>query len=279
MTIFLGVDGGGTGCRVAVADARGRILGRATGGPANINTDVRGAAENILDATRIALAGSGIAPQSLVATLGLAGGTMQQAIRELTARLPFARVQVVNDGVTAARGALGTDDGILAAMGTGSVFARQLGGRILQVGGRGFLMGDEGSAAVLGRALLARAMQAADGFVPMTQLLAALLDKMGGTVGIIAFGNHATPGDFGAFAPRVTDADDPAAVAIREAALDQVRHIIATLQAGRSLPVVFVGGLGAHYAAGLAGLWPQRAPRGDAVDGALLMARQMDPPG
>ncbi|MDE3240946.1 MAG: ATPase, partial [Paracoccaceae bacterium] len=59
MQLFLGIDGGGTGCRAAVADARGRILGRGKAGPANIVTDPDGARANILAATVAALGSHG----------------------------------------------------------------------------------------------------------------------------------------------------------------------------------------------------------------------------
>jgi len=52
--------------------------------------------------------------------------------------------------------------------------------------------------------------------------------------------------------------------------LDRARNV----QAGRDLPVVFLGGLGAHYAARLQGLWPIRPPKGSGLDGALHLARQ-----
>lgn len=274
MAFFLGIDGGGTGCRAAVADRDGRILGHGAGGPANINTDAEGAAASILDATRQALDGTGAHPRDLVATLGLAGGGMAAAVDRLSALLPFVRLQVVNDAVTTARGALGGDDGILAAMGTGSVFAVQRGGVLRQVGGRGFLMGDEGSGAVMGRAILARAMRAADGLAPITPLLRDLLDELGGIEGIIAFGNAASPAAFARLAPRIVGTDDPAAQAVFDAALADVRHILGVLQADAPLPVVWTGGLGPAYAARL-GRWQQRPARGSGVDGALLMARQM----
>ncbi len=275
MALFLGIDGGGSGCRAALADAGGRVLGRGQGGPANINTDVDGAARSIMQAADQAMAGIAADPREVVATLGLAGGTMRAATRRLAELLPFGRMQIVNDGITTARGALGPGDGILAAIGTGSVFAVQRGGQIRQVGGRGFLLGDEGSGAVLGRTLMAEAIRAGDGFAPMTPLLRAILDEHGGIEGIIEFGNRASPAEFGALAPRIAGADDPAARRILEAAADQVRHILTTLQDRDTLPVVFVGGLGPHYAARLSGLWPIRPARGSSVDGALAMARQM----
>ncbi|MBK4216288.1 ATPase [Paracoccus caeni] len=275
MVLFLGIDGGGTGCRAALADADGRVIGRGHGGPANINTNVDTAAANILAATTEALANSGADPRDLIATLGLAGGTIKAATQRLSDLLPFAKSQIVNDAITATRGALGPDDGILAALGTGSVFAVQRAGHVRQVGGRGFLMGDEGSGAVMGRALLADAMRAGDGFLPMTPLLQSLLDEFGGAEGIISFGNHASPAKFGELAPRIVNSEDEAARRILDKAVDKVRHILTVLQDGDSLPVVFVGGLGASYAARLRGPWPVQQARGDGVDGALLMARQM----
>ncbi|WP_207102066.1 BadF/BadG/BcrA/BcrD ATPase family protein [Paracoccus shandongensis] len=274
MAFFLGIDGGGTGCRAALADADGRIVGQGQGGPANINTDVEGAAANILAATAEALEGTGADPRDLIATLGLAGGTITAAAERLAGLLPFARMQIVNDGVTAARGALGMQDGILAAIGTGSVFAVQRGGDLRQVGGRGFRLGDEGSGAVLGRTILSLAIRAEDGFADMTPLLQHLLEEFGGIEGIIRFANGASPADFARLAPRIVADDDPAARQVFDAAVADIRHILTVLQADAPLPVVFLGGLGPAYAARLTD-WPQRAAMGSSVDGAVLMARQM----
>ena len=47
MTFLLGIDGGGTGCRAALATAAGDIIGRGKSGAANIRTDLTGARENI----------------------------------------------------------------------------------------------------------------------------------------------------------------------------------------------------------------------------------------
>ena len=97
----------------------------------------------------------------------------------------------------------------------------------------------------------------------------------GGIEGIIAFGNTARPADFGALAPRIVTSDDPAASRIFGAAIARIREILTTLQAGDSLPVVFLGGLGPHYAARLGDPWPVKAAIGNSLDGAVLMARQM----
>jgi glucosamine kinase len=272
MELHLGLDGGGTGCRAAVADAAGRVLGRATGGPANILSDPEGAAANILDACARAMAAAGVG-EVAAAGFGLAGVNAAGSAERLRARLPFARVRIETDAVAAALGALGDRDGIVAAVGTGSVFARRDGGRIRQIGGRGLILGDEGSGAWLGRAALAAALRAEDGHAPLTPFLAGLIADHGGSLGVIAFARAAAPADFAALAPRILAADDPAAAALVHAAAAEIAAAIAVLQAGAALPVVFLGGLGPAFRDRLAGRWPVADPLGTALDGALMLAR------
>lgn len=272
---FLGIDGGGTGCRAVLGDAAGRVLGRGSAGPANINTDMDQAYRHIMLATQQAMARVDAAPSDLVAVLGLAGGNMTAAATRLVSILPFARKLVVNDAITAARGALGQRDGILAAIGTGSVFVVQDGGRLRQYGGHGFALGDEGSGAVLGRELLSQSLRAAEGLAPATPLLDEVLAELGGIEAVIAFANQARPADYARFASRIIAGDDPAAVAIRESAARQIGGILTRLQDGGSHPVVFLGGLGAFYAQALHGSWPVIDAQGTALDGALQMASEL----
>lgn len=278
MALFLGIDGGGTGCRAAVADGSGRVIGTAIGGPANIASDPNGAAENILAVTRAALADA-VGPANvaqnlphLTAALGLAGANIPEYVARLAARLPF-KARVETDAMTAVKGALNDTDGVVAALGTGSVFASQRGGKLRHIGGWGFVLGDEGSGAWLGRALLARALRAADGFVPMTPLLQDIIDEMGGRNGIVAFGFTARPADFAAFAPRITTANDPAARALLALAEAEIGSAIALLQGDAPVPLVFLGGLGETFAPRFA-RWNIQPPLGNGLDGALWLARQ-----
>ncbi|WP_022707019.1 BadF/BadG/BcrA/BcrD ATPase family protein [Paracoccus zeaxanthinifaciens] len=279
MVLYLGIDGGGTGCRAAIADARGRILGQGTGGPANINSDPEGAVVSILAAATGAMVQADATPAQVIAVLGLAGGNMTEAARRTEASLPFARCRVLNDAVIAARGAIGEGDGILVAIGTGSIFAVQQGGALRLHGGRGFLLGDEGSGAVLGRTLLSEAMRAGDGFAPDSPLLRDLRDRMGGFEGIIAFGNRAAPAEFAQLARRlVEDRDDPAAMRIMEAAAAQVSHAVEVLQGTGDLPVTCTGGLGPFYAQVLERRWTVAPAQGSATDGAIAIARELGVP-
>jgi glucosamine kinase len=206
------------------------------------------------------------------AVLGLAGANLPGAPERLAGTLPYSKVRIVTDAITAARGALGQSDGIVAAIGTGSVFAVQRGQEIRQFGGYGFLLGDEGSGASLGRALLSRALRAHDGVVPMTPLLNTALQRLGGPEGIVAFAFTARPTDFAALAPEITSSNDPAADVIVSAAMADVAALLETLQAGTGLPIVFLGGLGPHYARRFQGHWAMRPALGTGLDGALQLA-------
>lgn len=279
MALFLGIDGGGTGCRAAVADASGRILGEGQAGPANLTSDPAGTRANILAATRAAL-GRAVGADAvelelprLVAGLGLAGANTAGGLR---LDLPFARMRLETDAVTAVKGALWGGDGIVAAIGTGSVFASQRNGTIRQAGGWGLVLGDEGSGAWLGRALLARALRAVDGFVPLTPLLAEVIADHGDPAGIVAFARDARPADLAALAPRILGSSDPAAVVLLDQALADVGAAIERLQGEAPVPVVFLGGLGPVCARALADRWDIRAPLGTALDGALILAREAE---
>lgn len=282
MALYLGIDGGGTGCRSVVAEEEGRVLGRGAAGPANIASDPEGARANILAAALAALAAAGLSDgelSGLRAGLGLAGANAGGTVERLRGALPFA-ARIETDAVAAAKGALGGEDGVVAALGTGSVFAVQRAGRVRQVGGWGLMLGDEGSGAWIGRAFCALSLGAEEGRSPMSPLLRALLDEHGGPQGIISFSLSARPADFAALAPRLLGCDDPAAAEILDRAETDVAEVIAFLQADDSLPVVVLGGLGPHFAEriGRRGPWRVQAPKGTALDGALRLAYEVGGP-
>lgn len=273
MQLYLGIDGGGTGCRAAVADETGHVLGRGAAGPANIASDPDGAAKNIIKAAADALQAAG-GGRIFAAGLGLAGANAAGEADRLRDVLPFDRVSVVTDGITAVKGALGSADGVVAALGTGSVFAVQRGGVIRQIGGRGLVLGDEASGAWIGRAILRAALRAVEGFQPMTPLLAALIDEGGGVDSVVAFSLRARPVEFAAIAPKVVESSDPAAVVVMAEAVADAAEAVSLLQGSERLPVVFLGGLGTVFADRLAGRFALRPALGTALDGALMLARE-----
>ncbi|RGP37617.1 BadF/BadG/BcrA/BcrD ATPase family protein [Pseudotabrizicola alkalilacus] len=281
MALFLGIDGGGTGCRAAVTDQAGRVLGRGHGGPANIASDPETARSNILAATNEAMFAA-LGPAEalreiphLMAGLGLAGANAAGAAGRLRLALPFARARIETDAVAAAKGALVAADGIVAAMGTGSVYAVQQRGVIRCYGGWGLVLGDEGSGAWLGRAALSLALRAVDGFAAMTPFLQQLIDQHGGAAGVVSFAQTARAADFAQLAPGIVQSDDPAATELWGAAVSGVAAILLRLRETVPSPVTFIGGLGSAYATALSQV-PQAAAKGTALDGALLLAREAE---
>lgn len=274
MDFALGLDGGGTGCRAVLTDRDGRVIGRGEGGPANINSDREGALRSIMAAADGALGGR--TPAAVAAVLGLAGANISGARQWLAPMLPFGRSLVVHDAVTSVAGALGEADGIVAAIGTGSVFSRQRAGEVVSIGGWGPVLGDEGSGAWIGKRFLAHALRAYDGLAPVSPLSEAVLARMGGPAGAVAFARTATGADFAALVPEIlADTGDAAAEAVLRPATEEVALAVNSLQRDPPLPVVFIGGLGRFYAERLAGRWPQREALGTSLDGALRLAQRL----
>jgi glucosamine kinase len=280
MELFLGVDGGGTGCRAAVADRAGRVLGHGEAGSANIMSDPETSLRNVLRAAEHALLDSGVAAElsDLDAVLGLAGANVAQAAERVSRRLPFGRVRLESDVTIAVKGALGGEDGIVATLGTGSIFAAQRDGLVRTVGGWGFRLSDLGGGARMGQAILEAALLAHDGLRPRSALLDALVIEAKGPEGLVTFAHDATPRDFATFVPRIFGAagiGDLAASEVIASAQAEITAAIDLLLADEALPVCFLGGLGRLFEARLARRYGDliREPKGSALDGALAMAR------
>lgn len=277
---FLGVDGGGTHCRARIRDAAGRELGRGEGGLANVYQDFSSALANVLAAAEAAAAQAGLALRDLHAGLGLAGATgPEQRARVAGAGLPFASLVVDSDGCAACLGAHAGADGAIVIAGTGSAGFALLAERRLSIGGHGFVLGDQGSGAVIGREALKRALLAHDGLVAMSPLAEALLARFGHDPGrAIEWSRAALSRDYAAFAPLALEgarAGDPMAGAIVDEAAGAIAALARRLRAEGAARISLIGGLGGA----LAPFLPMDAQAlfspalADPVDGAILMAR------
>lgn len=87
---------------------------------------------------------------------GCAGEAQRnKLVTALEGRFPSARVEVESDLLGAARGLCGRSEGLVAILGTGSNSCHYNGCEIVEhVSPLGFILGDEGSGAVLGRKLV-----------------------------------------------------------------------------------------------------------------------------
>jgi glucosamine kinase len=275
---FLGVDGGATRCRVRLRDWSGRELGHDFGPAANIYVDFD-AAMRVVHQTIASVIGGDASRREIAIGLGLAGVSDDREVARVAAALPvFARVVVVNDAVAACVGANGLGDGGLIIAGTGSAGIARVGVTTTIIGGRGFQLGDDGSAARLGEAALRATLRALDGLEPMSGLARALGHHFGGDpLRMSRWAVDAKPRDYGAFAPQILDLAKSGDARARDIAGDAAKAIAALANALSALGadrIALVGGLGEPLRPYLPPDLARRLvrPRRDAVDGAILLA-------
>ena len=276
----IGIDGGGTSCRAALAGREGTIVGRGKSGAANILTDIDGGVRHIVEAAQRACADAGLgeAVSSIDVLLGLAGANMDASVDAVRDRLPFRRCEIESDALIAVHGALGKADGAVAIIGTGSVFAAKQGLSVRTIGGWGFVVGDQGSGAALGRALMRQALLAHDGVRPASEATERLMsDFDGDPQKIVAFAHGALPGAFARYAPLVFDyaqGGDPVAVAIIVEAAGHIDAFLDALPGAELERICLLGGLGVRYEPWLAERHRARIvpAAGDALDGAVRLA-------
>ncbi|WP_296047998.1 BadF/BadG/BcrA/BcrD ATPase family protein [uncultured Alteromonas sp.] len=152
-TYFIGVDGGGSRCRVRLEDQHGKVLSTASSGPANImrNPDVAEASIRQAAEQAIKQTGLSITAEQVVLCAGLAGANIAGASQAFLKReLPFMRVHLVSDLHAACAGAHRGNAGAVIVCGTGSSATRYANHTFTDFGGHGFPIGDKASGAWLG---------------------------------------------------------------------------------------------------------------------------------
>ena len=282
--LFVGVDGGGTGCRARIEDADGCLLGTGIAGPAALRLGIDRALGEVTKACRAALeeAGLGAEALSLVhAAAGLAGVGRKGALEQLVQRPhPFRSIVYVNDATIACIGAHGAQDGGIVIVGTGSVGFGVVGGREIRVGGYGFPISDEGSGADLGLHAIRLALRAYDERAVGTSLTRDVMARFhNDPFDAVAWMDHATATDYATFAPLVmrhADAGDSVARRVVRDAAEQIDELVRRLAECGASRVALLGGLASSMQPWLAPDVQRRLVpvEGDAVDGALHLARQ-----
>src|SRR5262249_4713848 len=120
--LFVGVDGGGTGCRARIEDAKGCLLGTGIAGPAALRIGVDRALVEVEKACRVALEEAGLDSNvlsSVHAAVGLAGVGRKGVLEQLVLRPhPFRSVVYAHDATIACIGAHGARDGGIVIVGT-----------------------------------------------------------------------------------------------------------------------------------------------------------------
>ena len=133
--------------------------------------------------------------------------------------------------------------------GTGSAAVARVGGRETVIGGRGFLLGDDGSAARVGAEAIRAALRAHDGVGPASPLTDEVMRRFGDDpLAATQWALTAKPAGYGAFMPLVFEraaAGDPVAQTIVAAAARAIDALIAATRALGADRVALVGGLSA----------------------------------
>jgi len=279
--LAFGIDAGATHTRAVLSDAVGSVLWQGQGAAGSVSLiGVDGSASLIAELLEEALgalsadhAEASMAPLFLCA--GLAGARSPDVQERLADRLTTSLshpegtppvVTVTHDAVIALHGAAGPDGAAaIVVSGTGSiVLVREMEGREWLAGGRGWPLGDEGSAVWLGWMAVRSALDQLESDRPGI-LCRAILEELGidpdsaGPHDLIHAAGSGGRSGFGALAPIVTAHADRGV----EEALDLVvaagLHLGSQLaeacdragrQPGGSLPVYLLGALG-RAAAGL----------------------------
>ena len=282
-TLLLGVDGGGTHCRVRLCSALGRKLGEAAAGPANIRLGRDPTFGAVLHATMQCLGQAGLSPDDLgrvVACLALAGASEPSHLAAAQGYPhPFRSAVVVPDAQAACVGAHRGRDGGVVIVGTGTIGWAELGGRHYRAGGWGLPISDEGSGAWLGCEALRRVLWAYDGRIAWTDLLRALFERFDSDPhAIVNWTSRALPRDFGSLAPAIIEhasRNDPVAMELIRLAAGHVDDLAKRLVSFGANRLAIVGGLAASIEPHLAQATRLQLvlPAGDALDGALRLAR------
>jgi glucosamine kinase len=282
--LFIGVDGGGTGCRARIEDAEGRVLGTGIAGPAAVRLGIDRSVAAFESACRAAAAEAGLTTEALArmdAGVGFAGIGRKGALQELMARPhPFRSVIYVNDATIACIGAHGGRDGGIVIIGTGSIGFAVVNGQEVRVGGYGFPISDEGSGADLGLHAIRLALRASDGRALATSFTREVMIRFNNEpLEAVAWMDRATATDYATLAPLVmrhADAGDPVGRRIVREAAEQIDKLVRRLIECGAPRVAVIGGLASSMEPWLAPDVQRRLSpvEGDAVAGALHLARR-----
>lgn len=278
-TYFIGLDAGGTGTRALLATASGEIVARGRAAGANVWSSGTSPAEVISSAVRDAL---GSHDPSAVAggVIAVAGGVSsvpEQAASVVSAWHDLgisAEPRIVIDVVAAYAAGTVAPRGLVLAVGTGAVSALVDDGELVRrAGGRGWLVGDEGSAVWLGVEGVRAALLALDDRGPATTLSVAMAEGLGASASpdvptaMTDAVYSRSPALLGRLAPLVVRAADEGDAVAQVLVEEGVQHLLGTAAAaaGDEEPatVVLAGSLltrvpsiGDQVRAALAARWP-----------------------
>ena len=258
VSIFLGIDGGGSKTTCVIGD-KNSVLGTGTSAGSNIVRVGESQARKSLGiAIRAACAEAKIIPTQIKKTcVGIAGGARPEianVVRRLLLELVGGEIEIVGDQVIAMEAAFGGGPGVIVIAGTGSIaYGRNANGKLARAGGWGFAISDEGSGHWIGRAAVKTSLRAYDqaGHESTSPLLEGIMKFWGVTLveQLVVMANS-TP-DFSALLPTVlsaTEAGDDVARSVLTQAGSELAAMAGIVidrifKKDESIPVAVSGGV------------------------------------
>jgi glucosamine kinase len=280
---LIGIDGGGTGTRVVVADANGIELAHGTGGSSGLGLGVEHAWQSIEAAVRQAFerAGAVLDWSRCALACGLAGVNNRDWLASFVALSPKTAMLVVqSDAYTTLIGAHDGAPGVIVALGTGSIAAAlDERGAWHIAGGYGFPSGDEASGAWLGLRAVVHAQRALDGRVQPDAFSQALLARIGAhdRDSLIVWLCEANQTAYASLAPDVLEhRAHPLAAALLAQAGADIAKLIDALDPAGQWPVALCGGLAEPLTPFVLSSYRGRLrlPLSDSAHGALRLAQR-----
>lgn len=285
VSYLVGVDGGGTGTRVAIANCNGVEFARANAGPSGLINGADVAWKAILIALHDAFnsINQPMPELSEIAIgLGLAGVHNKKWANHFSEKNPgFVKMQLETDAYTTLLGAHHGAPGAIIAIGTGCVGEALLAdGSRREMGGWGFPSGDEAGGAWLGLRAVNYCQQVLDGRAIASVFSDEVIHYCGGDRdAMFAWLAAATQASYAEIAPLVVahadQTNNPVAEKIMSDAGTEIVKMAAALGA-LELPIALCGSL----AKPLEKYLPQHLlerlvpARGDSISGALLLIKK-----
>ena len=250
MTLFLGIDGGGTKTEFALIDATGHVRATRRAGPAyHVEIGMQSLQRMLNETVSGMLASISMRPVDIAfAFVGLPGygensALLPQLDHILEGLLPKQRYKCDNDVVCGWAGALAGAQGIAVVAGTGSIAYGEYDGRSARAGGWGELFSDEGSAFWLAREALALFSRMEDGRAPKGLLHELIRNHFGVTHGLdvcaTVYGPPAmSRSEIAALSPLLTQAASGGDVSARKILESAAQEIAALVHAVRDVLTV-----------------------------------------
>lgn len=280
---LVGVDGGGTGTRVLLANHHGVEIGRGCAGPSGLMHGAVPAWKSILIAIEVAFADAKVempALETIAIACGLAGVNNAQWAKEFEGANPgFGGLVSETDAGTTLLGAHQGKAGIIIALGTGSVGeVMYADGSRREVGGWGFPSSDEASGAWMGLRAINHVQHVLDGRSQDDAFSQALISFCGGgRDAVFTWLADATQTRFAQLAPLVIEHApcNPTAQKIMLDAGIEVAKMANALDESKVMPIALCGGLAEAMLPYLPNDLRVRVikPFGDSVDGALILVK------